>query len=284
MRPFAGGRAMERTIRGVLVLLLVAGLLPGIAAQARDRRERGAPEPQIVGGTPVPIGGYPFVVALLNKTYQGSPLRRQFCGGSLIDATHVLTAAHCVSGRTRTGDLRVVVGRTLLNDKGVGQVVGVERIARSGEDDVAVLRLREAVEGVPPVALAGAGQAPQAGAQATTSGWGYQAEGRRSRKSNNLLEVDVPIVADDACVAAYDGLHGANPIDPTTMVCAGAKGIDSCFGDSGGPLFVEENGAPVQIGVVSFGEGCAREGYPGVYVEVAAPGVAAFIEAAISAS
>jgi secreted trypsin-like serine protease len=52
------------------------------------------------------------------------------------------------------------------------------------------------------------------------------------------------------------------------MVCAGAPNIDSCYGDSGGPLFARNNGSPIQIGIVSWGNGCAKKRFPGVYSEV----------------
>ena len=56
------------------------------------------------------------------------------------------------------------------------------------------------------------------------------------------------------------------------MICAGDVtngGIDSCQGDSGGPIFLYKNSKYIQVGVVSWGVGCADVGYPGVYADVA---------------
>jgi hypothetical protein len=76
-----------------------------------------------------------------------------------------------------------------------------------------------------------------------------------------MREVSVPITTDAACRTAY------NNFDATSMICAGFPqgGRDSCQGDSGGPLMAADG---TQVGVVSFGAGCAQANFPGVYARV----------------
>lgn len=99
---------------------------------------------------------------------------------------------------------------------------------------------------------------------ALISGWGRTSE--QSRLANDLQIATVPMVASSQCKRSYPGQITANHL------CAGvmAGGRDSCQGDSGGPLYrVDGNRVATQVGVVSFGRGCARRGYPGVYTRVA---------------
>ncbi|MFX8466402.1 serine protease, partial [Acinetobacter baumannii] len=80
-----------------------------------------------------------------------------------------------------------------------------------------------------------------------------------------LKQVEVNMVSRDACNAAssYNGGITGN------MLCAAAPGKDTCQGDSGGPLFVSNRaGGVVQVGVTSFGTGCANPSFPGVYARV----------------
>merc|ERR1712029_959258 len=74
---------------------------------------------------------------------------------------------------------------------------------------------------------------------------------------------DVNVISNSQCAGNY----GSNSIT-SAMVCAADTGKDSCQGDSGGPMVTQENGRHAQIGVVSWGIGCASPNYPGVYARV----------------
>jgi secreted trypsin-like serine protease len=101
---------------------------------------------------------------------------------------------------------------------------------------------------------------------------------------DRMREARVPIVPDQQCEMTYNapGVPRFLRVFPNLMVCAGAENLDTCFGDSGGPMFVTADGGSGQmrhrqIGVTSFGLGCAAEGFPGVYTEVSAPSIGKFI-------
>ncbi|ACU39678.1 serine protease [Actinosynnema pretiosum subsp. pretiosum] len=215
-----------------------------------------AAEPRVVGGTRASIAEHPWVVFLAGTT--GS----QFCGGTLVAPTKVVTAAHCVAG-TAPERLVVVAGREDKRTQ-AGETLRVARIwkhpfyssAEQGSD-VAVLTLaRPVANRVLPLASAD----PAPGTVAKVLGWGRTAE--IGAASQVLLGANVPVMSNQDCTADYARF------DPAAMVCAGYPrgGIDTCQGDSGGPLVA--NGA--LIGVTSWGEGCARPGQPGVYSRITA--------------
>ncbi len=85
--------------------------------------------------------------------------------------------------------------------------------------------------------------------------------------TDQLMEVDVPIVSDEDCATVYE----TQGFDPSVEVCAGEQtgGKDSCQGDSGGPLMVKNQGRWTQMGVVSWGLGCGWPALPGVYARIA---------------
>jgi len=103
------------------------------------------------------------------------------------------------------------------------------------------------------------------GNDVTVMGWGTTKYG--GCVSDVLLEVDVQTVTDDSCNEAYGGQI------TDAMLCAAADGKDACQGDSGGPIIIKGADAAfdVQVGIVSWGRGCACPGYPGVYAKVADP-------------
>ncbi|MFE9613010.1 S1 family peptidase [Streptomyces sp. NPDC006012] len=217
-----------------------------------------APQP-IVGGTTTTTTAYPFMMQITDAA------QSQFCGGTLVSATKVVTAAHCMVGES-TGSVRVVGGRTYLGGTD-GTVSRVSKIwinpdytdAANG-DDVAVLTLSTSMPytTAPYVSSSQTG-VYAAGTTARVLGWGTTSENGGS--SNQLRTATVPVVSDSSCRTAY----GSDFVQ-TDMVCAGytSGGVDTCQGDSGGPLLI--GGA--LAGITSWGEGCARAGYPGVYTRL----------------
>ncbi|MFC0431136.1 trypsin-like serine protease [Kutzneria buriramensis] len=234
-------------------LAVVAAVLVALAAAVPA-----AASPRVVGGERASIVEYPWVVYLTDST------GFQFCGGTVVAATKVLTAAHCLANQ-RADNLRVVVGR---EDKRTtdGRVVNAQSVWVSpnyrgdptGGSDFAVITLSRRVN-VPALPLASDNTLYQPNAMATVLGWGMTKESGEA--SEYLMQAAVPLDSDTACTAAYQQYRAS------AMVCAGYQqgGVDTCQGDSGGPL--EING--VLVGITSFGDGCARPGKYGVYTRVA---------------
>ncbi|MFI5880323.1 S1 family peptidase [Streptomyces sp. NPDC051554] len=219
-----------------------------------------APQP-IVGGSTTTTTTYPFVMQITDAS------QNQFCGGTLVSATKVVTAAHCMVGET-TSSVRVVGGRTYLNGTN-GTVSKVSKIwinpsyadATNG-DDVAVLTLSTSMPYTTAKYVASTDTSVYAaGTTARILGWGTTSENGSS--SNQLRTATVPIVSDSSCKSSY----GSDFI-ASDMVCAGytSGGVDTCQGDSGGPLLI----GGVLAGITSWGEGCAEAGYPGVYSRLTA--------------
>ncbi len=264
---------MRRLGRTVLAVLLGVGVLVPAAAQAQESGETTPDTGEIIGGQPADPGEYPFQVALLFHGVQDR-WSAQFCGGTLISPDTVLTAGHCVVGETANG-LDVLAGTNYLRPGG-GIRVRVRQIRQHpGYDDftlandIAILQLRQTLPYTPVQPVQPGEEALWTpGTLATTIGWGDRdIAADHQDYPHHLREVQVPVVSDADCAVNY----GSELIQSDQM-CAGDMvdgGEDSCYGDSGGPLMVQDGSRWVEIGIVSTGRGCARHNWPGIYTEVA---------------
>jgi hypothetical protein len=229
--------------------------------------------PEIVGGTEAAPGAWPWQVALV-RADEPDAYKGQFCGGTLVAATWVLTAAHCVNDQN-ANEIDVVLGRHKLSSSD-GERIGVAEILihpvyvswRLGSD-LALLRLSQGSAQSTVLVDANKDVPAEARAlRAAVTGWGATED--RWYGSDVLREVSVPLVTRDVCNApeAYAGRVTSD------MLCAGylKGGKGACYGDSGGPLLIPspQGTAWMQVGIVSWGPaGCNREEGYSVFTRVA---------------
>ncbi|XP_071526049.1 venom serine protease 34-like [Panulirus ornatus] len=229
---------------------------------------------RIVGGVKTEVHEYPWHVGLVS-----APGTAPFCGASIINSMWIMTAAHCVAG-LGPGDLKAVVGDhkwSSGSETSVTKTLTVEEVIINNKydedtfnNDIALLKLRKTISfnrnnKIAPVCLPSASESYK-NVNAIVSGWGVLAEDGDQPKQ--LYEVTVPTMTNGKCKEKY----GAAAVT-ANMICAGLDegGKDACQGDSGGALVTPGGSTParmVQIGIVSWGSGCAQPNLPGVYTRV----------------
>lgn len=249
--PFGGGR-------------------PGRVKRKNMKKVRYLPRPsypgrvgaRIVGGLEIDVSETPYQVSL-------QYFKSHRCGGSVLNSKWVLTAAHCTDSVAVPSALAVRLGSS--THASGGTVVRIANIFQhpkydpeTTDFDFALLELQGELsfsDVVQPVALPEQDEPVEDGTLTTVSGWGNT---QSASESNAVLRAaNVPTVNQQECDRAYESFGGITD----NMLCAGYKhgGKDACQGDSGGPLVAEGK----LVGVVSWGYGCAKAGYPGVYSRVA---------------
>jgi len=193
-----------------------------------------------------------------------------FCGASLISPTHVMSAGHC---KLAVGSDQAVVALEGLQWPKLKQVMTIKRWEQHPEFikkpiinfDYSVITLDKAVVlkpgAVETINLPSKDQVFTG--MATISGWGLIDPTVRI-PPNDLHIVDVPIVSDEDCAAAFGD---ASLVTPQT-ICVGLGGVGACSGDSGGPLWQKQNGVNYLIGNTSWGAAtCNADKFPTAYAK-----------------
>ncbi|XP_056594957.1 suppressor of tumorigenicity 14 protein homolog [Triplophysa dalaica] len=228
---------------------------------------------KIVGGTDAQVGSWPWQVSLQMERYG------HVCGASLVGSRWLISAAHCFqdSDAIKYSDARswrAYMGMRVMNS--VSNAAATRQIRRivlhsqydqfTSDFDIALLELSAPVffnELVQPVCVPAPSHSFTSGTSCFVTGWGVLTE--EGELATLLQEATVNIISHNTCNKMYD-----DAVTPR-MLCAGniQGGVDACQGDSGGPLVCLERGRRWFLaGIVSWGEGCARQNRPGVYTRV----------------
>uniref|UniRef100_A0A8C4P723 Peptidase S1 domain-containing protein n=1 Tax=Dromaius novaehollandiae TaxID=8790 RepID=A0A8C4P723_DRONO len=224
---------------------------------------------RIIGGEEAVPYSWPWQVSIQISD-------EHICGGAVLAKEWVVTAAHCFNSKMTlsTNSKFPGTGGFWQSYTGGFCAMCTEMIFNKTtmDCDIALVRLAEPLEFnhyVRPVCLPAKEEAVQPSRVCVVTGWGAHAGDRE--KGKKLHQLEVPILVLDTCQSYYINL----PSKVTQkMICAGfplEEGKDSCTGDSGGPLVCpseDDSGFYTLNGITSWGLGCGKKSYPGVYTNV----------------
>ncbi|KAG3271481.1 transmembrane protease, serine 7 [Ictidomys tridecemlineatus] len=224
---------------------------------------------RVVGGTDSQEGAWPWQVSL---HFVGSA----YCGASVISREWLLSAAHCFHGN-RLSDPTPWTAHLGMYVQGNAKFISpLRRIvvheyynSQTFDYDIALLQLSVAwpetlKQLIQPICIPPVGQKVRSGEKCWVTGWGRRHEAD-SKGSPVLQQAEVELIDQTLCVSTYG-------IITSRMLCAGVMSgkRDACKGDSGGPLSCrrQSDGKWILTGIVSWGHGCGRANFPGVYTRV----------------
>lgn len=274
-----------------VALALVLGPQAALASPSQPdiAFDRSAPiAPYIIGGQEASISQFPWQVYVEGGPFkEGGKTFSTSCGGSILDSTHILTAAHCVDVEGTTAQhpaaaFVVASGDSDINSlSSTTQVVVVASIrthpyyeaAPEIKDDVAVLTLEAPLElttamDAQSISLVPAGATPAPGTTFGLSGYGKQNGAEGVQPDGKLYATTLTAISSDACRSEVK-------LNSAVLLCAESPDSSGCQGDSGGPL---TDGTPVvEVGIVDFGGRECPIGHPSAFTNIAAPEIQEFI-------
>ncbi|KAI4458064.1 serine protease-related [Holotrichia oblita] len=232
------------------------------------------------------FGEFPWMVAILKEEIVNFTVWKIYqCGGSLISPRVVLTAAHCVNNREnvyiiRAGEWDTQTTNEILNNqerKIKSIVVHPDYYRAALYNDIALIFLESQFtldQHIDVACLPQQEASTASGTSCWASGWGKDQFGAKSQYQTILKKLELPFVNRNSCQSSLRTTRlGKYFLLHDSFVCAGGKpGVDTCEGDGGSPLVCPISGNKdryQQIGIVSWGIGCGKNGVPGVYVNVA---------------
>lgn len=262
----------------ILFLLLISGCLINADEEYDQllRRKKVQGQHRIVGGHEANEGDHPWQVFVYNEDIGTR------CGGTVISADYVLSAAHCFSNLTtprKKSSFKFMIGSNDLREyrkysRLASNIVIHDLYNKdSTKNDIALVKLKKSLDlskkYYKALDLPDPGDIFY-GINCTVTGWGRTIENDKRSLSYVINEVDVPVLPDRRCYRSDIG----HTYKASTMLCAGyleEGGKAPCMGDSGGPLTCKlDDGSRKLAGIVSWGIGCARPNKPGVFTRVSA--------------